>query len=201
MINTTQRHNQFMDLAMKQARKAERKGEVPIGAVVVERRQDGSFRVLSQAYNSMESSMDASAHAELLALQRAAKRVHNWRLLNATLYSTLEPCPMCLAAAQAFRVSGLVYGAPDLRLGAVETHMRLLDDYLHPSHRIEHVISGVMREESADLMRSFFRKRRKQPEKSQNKIGFGSKLSSMHSTVKRKLGKFFCYVRKDDEHY
>jgi tRNA(adenine34) deaminase len=149
-----------MDLALQQARRAESKGEVPIGALVVERSAEGDFRILSEACNLVETTCDASAHAELLALRRAAKRVKNWRLANTTLYTSLEPCPMCLAAAQAFRVSSIVYGAPDLRLGAIKTHIRLLD-VTHPFHTIDEVVPGVRENESASLLKSFFRKRRK----------------------------------------
>lgn len=160
--NVTEIHNHFMGLALQQARVAETKGEVPIGAVVVERKEDGDFSILAQACNLVETTHDASAHAELLALRQAAKRVKNWRLVNTTLYTSLEPCPMCLAAAQAFRVSSIVYGAPDLRLGAIETHIRLLD-VEHPFHTIDEVVPGVLGNESAFLLRDFFRKRRKKP--------------------------------------
>jgi tRNA(adenine34) deaminase len=164
-------HAHFMQLALKHAEMAKRKGEVPVGAVIVRRhsaKEDGAnsddvavtYEVLAQAHNLVETRRDASAHAELLALRQAASKVRNWRLVNTTLYSTLEPCPMCLAAAQAFRVSSIVYGAPDLRLGAVQTHMRLLDDYQHPYHRIDTVVPGVMHDESASLLKAFFRERR-----------------------------------------
>jgi tRNA(adenine34) deaminase len=183
-------HIKFMKMAMNQARKAERKGEVPIGAVVVERLQDGSYHVLSQAYNSMETTHDASAHAELLALQKASTKIKNWRLLNTTLYSTLEPCPMCLSAALAFRVSTIVYGAPDLNLGAIQTHMRMLDDYVHPTHTVKEVISGVLEEESSNLMRSFFRKRRKQQPRTmpQPRRTQKQKIVSILNSLKHKLG-------------
>lgn len=153
-------HAHFMNLALKQARNAEVNGEVPIGAVVVERSPDGTFNLLSAAYNLVETTHDASAHAELLALRKAAKLTKNWRLVNTTLYTTLEPCPMCLAAAQAFRVSSIVYGAPDLRLGAVKTHMKLLE-VDHPYHTINEVVDDVLAEESASMLRDFFRSRRK----------------------------------------
>ena len=159
--NATQIHNHFMDLALEQAQKAGRKKEVPIGAVLIQRNQDGSFDVLSQACNLVETRQDASAHAELLALQQGSRRTKNWRLSNTTLYTSLEPCPMCLAACQAFRVSSIVYAAPDLRLGAIETHIRLLDTP-HPFHTIGEVVPGVQRDKSADLLRGFFRERRKQ---------------------------------------
>lgn len=119
-----------------------------------------TYHILASAGNRVETKSDASAHAELQALRSGAQQVHNWRLpQRTTLYSTLEPCPMCLAACQAFRLPTLVYGAPDLRLGAVETHLRLLD-IQHPYHNVSTVIAGVGGEESAALLRDFFRKRR-----------------------------------------
>jgi tRNA(adenine34) deaminase len=167
-----------MDLALKQARKAESKDEVPIGAVVIERREDGTFQILSQAYNLVETKHDASAHAEMLALRQAANRVKNWRLANTTLYTTLEPCPMCLAAAQAFRVSSIVYGAPDLRLGAIETHIRLLD-VVHPFHTIDEVVPGVLGNESSFLLKNFFRERRKKPSSLQKSASFRARLKRL----------------------
>jgi tRNA(adenine34) deaminase len=159
--NATERHIKYMQMALNQARLAGEHDEVPIGAILVQRCPDGSFRVLSQARNSMEATHDASAHAEMLAMRQAAKRIGNWRLLNSTLYSTLEPCPMCLAAAQAFRVEEIVYGAPDLRLGAIETYMQMLE-HQHPIHNIDSVVPGILKEESANMMKSFFRQRRTQ---------------------------------------
>jgi tRNA(adenine34) deaminase len=157
--NQTEIHVHFMSMALEQARKAGERGEVPIGAVIVQRNENGGFVLLSEAHNLVERNFDASSHAELLAMRQAARKIHNWRLLNTTLYTTLEPCPMCLSAAQAFRVSTIVYGAPDHRLGAIETHMRLLD-IRHPMHNIDDVVPGVLGNQSAAMMRSFFRKRR-----------------------------------------
>ncbi|KAL3896918.1 MAG: hypothetical protein SGARI_007045, partial [Bacillariaceae sp.] len=142
--NNTERHMKFMSIALEQARKAAQRQEVPIGAIIVQRvvnskSQKDSYKILSQAGNSMERKQDASAHAEILAMRQAAKKLGNWRLLNTTLYSTVEPCPMCLSAAQAFRIKEIVYGAPDLRLGAIETYMKMLDDYQHPIHVIDQV--------------------------------------------------------------
>ena len=152
-------------------------GEVPIGAIVVREIQPASvlssrqenttnvreFELLSTGRNLVETNSDASAHAELEALKLAASRIGNWRLLNTTLYSTLEPCPMCLSAAQAFRCKSVVYGAPDMRLGAVETYIKLLDEK-HPYHDVE-AIGGILEEESADLLKNFFRRRRTQRRK------------------------------------
>lgn len=167
--NTAKIHSHFMGLALEQARKAGRKGEVPIGAVIVERLRDNdvgdeTFRVVAQAHNLVETRLDASAHAELLALQLAGKRLGNWRLLNTTLYTSLEPCPMCLAACQAFRIHTIVYAAPDIKLGAIDSHIRLLD-IRHPMHTIGTVVRGIRDQESAELLRDFFRQRRKAAKK------------------------------------
>jgi tRNA(adenine34) deaminase len=175
-------HDHFMQLALEQAAKAATLNEVPIGAIIVQsvpsvNNGDDAhmFQVLSARHNRVEVQYDASAHAELLAMRAAAAHIQNWRLINSTLYSTLEPCPMCLAAAQAFRVDRIVYGAPDHRLGAVCTHMNLLEAAHHPFHNISTVVSGVCEQECGDIMRDFFRKRRKRGAKSGTKRwGFSS---------------------------
>lgn len=180
----------FMGLALEEAKEAGYShDEVPIGAIVVipstnkssgipttttgPNQDDTSlshpekilttrhFEILSKGQNQIETQYDASAHAEMQALRMASRTIQNWRLLNATLYTTLEPCPMCLSAAQAFRVSRIVYGAPDLRLGAVETYMKLLD-YPHPFHGSDamEVVGGVKCEEARMLLVDFFRQRR-----------------------------------------
>lgn len=170
-----------MGRALEHARAAAAANEVPIGAVVVRNvtmdnnvdageRDYYTFEILAASRNAVEELHDASAHAELNCLKQAASSIQNWRLLNTTLYSTLEPCPMCLAAAQAFRVSSIVYGAPDLRLGAVETHMRMLDDYQHPFHNVTTVVSGVMEQECADQLRAFFRERRRQAKADSSRV-------------------------------
>lgn len=165
--NTSTIHDFFMNMALHQAQKAQQENEVPIGAIIVRplpRDDDNTtrcFQVLSKAYNAVERTHDASAHAELLAMQQASHRIQNWRLLNTTLYSTLEPCPMCLAACQSFRVHEIIYGAPDLRLGAVETHMQLLQ-IPHPFHNISSIVKNVQKQPSVDLLQGFFRKRRKE---------------------------------------
>jgi tRNA(adenine34) deaminase len=175
-------HDYFMDLALEQAQLAREKGEVPIGAVIVGRYDDDAnstnwyttpsrtdqygdqrtFRVLSRAHNLVETNVDASAHAELLALRQGARNLQNWRYPpNSTLYTTLEPCPMCLSSIQAFRIDNLVYGAPDHRLGAIETHMNLLSIVKHPYHAIKFVVGGVREKRCADIVVDFFRERRK----------------------------------------
>jgi tRNA(adenine34) deaminase len=148
------------------AKTAASKNEVPVGAVLVSCEPNNthySFIILSAAHNMVENLFDASAHAELLALRSGAQSIRNWRLYNTTLYSTLEPCPICLSACQAFRVKSIVYGARDIRLGAVESYIRLLDKNIYPAHPFHpniSVISGIRADECSDLIRDFFRKRR-----------------------------------------
>lgn len=159
----------MMQLALSQAQKAADRGEVPIGAVVVRplpttstsNNNTSCWQILSLASNRVEEWQDASAHAELVALRQAARRSGTWRLRHATLYTTVEPCPLCLAAAQGFRVHRIVYGAPDLRVGAIDTYLHLLQ-IPHPYHTISHVTRGVGQDESATLLRTFFRHRRQQ---------------------------------------
>lgn len=191
-------HDYFMDLALEQAELAREKGEVPIGAVIVGRYDDDSastnryttpsrtnqyraqrsFRVLSRAHNLVETNIDASAHAELLALRQGARNLQNWRYPpNSTLYTTLEPCPMCLSSIQAFRIDNLVYGAPDHRLGSVETHMNLLSIVKHPYHEIKFVVGGVREEKCADILVNFFRERRRSKKDAKCRTLYNTALS------------------------
>ncbi len=143
----------FLDQAIQLAHEAERSGEVPVGAIVV---RDG--RVIGRGRNAPIASNDPSAHAEILALREAALAVQNYRLEGVTLYSTLEPCVMCAGALVAARVARLVFGARDLRFGGVRSKFKLADtDILN--HRVE-VVENIRGAECAELMRSFFEKRR-----------------------------------------
>ena len=144
---------QFMRLALKEAERALQHGDVPIGAVVV---RDGD--VIGNACNERELSADPTAHAEILALRAAATAVGNWRLDDSTLYVTLEPCPMCAGAIVLGRVPRLVYGPQDPRAGAALSLYNIVqDDRLN--HQVE-LTTGVLEEECADLLRSFFEGRR-----------------------------------------
>ena len=143
----------FMREALKEAKIAADLGEVPIGAVLVF--QD---KIISRAHNLVESLNDASAHAELLALQQGAKALDNWRLAEATLYSTLEPCAMCAGAMMLYRVRSLVWGAPDFRHGADGSLFNILGEK-HPIHQIE-VRRGVLAEECGLILKDFFKERR-----------------------------------------
>lgn len=143
----------FMREALREAEKAFQLGEVPVGAVLVS--QGG---IIARGHNQVESLRDASAHAEMVCVKKASAHVANWRLLDTTLYSTLEPCAMCAGALILSRVGTLVWGAKDLRHGAHGSWVNLFD-LSHPIHRLD-VRSGVLQEEAAALMISFFRKRR-----------------------------------------
>lgn len=141
----------FMKLALRLAQHAYREKEVPIGAVVV----DENGNVVSTGRNMVEETHDATAHAELRALRSAADFKKNWRLLNCTLYTTLEPCMMCLGAIQNFRISRVVYAAPDLRMGACGS-WQSLHSHKHPFHQSLQVVGGVCEEDSAILLKRFF---------------------------------------------
>ncbi len=144
----------FMREALKEARKAFEKDEVPIGSVIV---HEG--RVIARGHNQVEMLKDATAHAEMLTIGSASVALDNWRLLDTTLYCTLEPCAMCAGALFLARVKRLVWGAPDLRQGANGSWIDIFVEK-HPMHAIE-VKSGVLAAESATLMKEFFEKCRK----------------------------------------
>lgn len=141
----------IMRLAVAEAREAGRKGEVPVGAVVVA--GDGS--VLSSAHNLRESSADSTAHAEILALRSACAATGGWRLPDASLYVTLEPCAMCMGAAVNARIRRVVFGAEDPRGGALVSNFGVgAGDELN--HRVE-FSGGVLGAECAEILESFFR--------------------------------------------
>ena len=143
-----------MRLALREAARGGRAGEVPVGALLVA--ADGE--VISRAYNRPVGASDPTAHAEIVALRRAARRLGNYRLPGLTLYVTLEPCAMCAGALVLARIARVVFGATDPKGGAARTLFRILDDP-RLNHRIE-VIGGVLEEESRELLRHFFRARR-----------------------------------------
>jgi len=142
-----------MGQALRLARRAAARGEVPVGAVVV--RDD---RLVGQGANRPIGDCDPTAHAEIVALRDAARTLRNYRLPGTTLYVTLEPCPMCAGAMVHARVERLVWAAPDLRAGAVESAMRLFEA---PglNHRVR-AERGPLGEEAGALLRGFFRARR-----------------------------------------
>ena len=138
-----------MALALDEARRAELIGEVPIGAVVV---CEGA--VVSGGYNRREIDHDPAGHAELIAIRDAARKLGRWRLSDCTVYVTLEPCPMCAGLMHQARIARCVYGASDPKAGALGTLYDLSDDE-RLNHRFD-VTSGVLADDSASLLRSFF---------------------------------------------
>lgn len=146
-----------MKEALKEARKAFSQDEVPIGAVLV---KDG--KIIARGHNQVELLQDATAHAEMLCLTSAAGVLENWRLEETTLYCTLEPCCMCAGAIINSRVKRLVWGAPDSRVGVHGSWIDLFEKK-HPIHNLE-ITPRILEAESAELMRSFFQKKRREKE-------------------------------------
>ncbi|MBY6017398.1 tRNA adenosine(34) deaminase TadA [Ferrimonas balearica] len=148
-----EQHQKWMAHAMKLAEQAEALGEVPVGAVLV---RDGE--VIAEGFNQSITLNDPSAHAEMLCLRAAGQALENYRLLDTTLYVTLEPCSMCAGAMVHARIGTLVYGASDAKTGAAGSVMDLVR---HPAlnHQLE-VISGVLSEPCATQLSAFFKKRR-----------------------------------------
>jgi tRNA(adenine34) deaminase len=146
-------HERWMRQALELAREAEAAGEVPVGCVLV-----ANGEIVGKARNSPIELIDPTAHAEMLALRQAALALDSYRLRDATLYCTLEPCPMCAGALVAARVGTLVFGARDLRFGGVRSKFQIADSPLL-NHRVE-VIEGVLGAEATALLQGFFNARR-----------------------------------------
>lgn len=142
-----------LELALEQAYLAEQDGEVPVGAVIVK-----DNRVIASAFNTKEQDCDPTGHAEIRVIQEAAKKVKNWRLSGCTLFVTLEPCPMCLAACQQARVERVVFGAIDKKGGAIS-----LGVSLHEDRRTNHLFQVDFFENLScgKVLTDFFRKKRK----------------------------------------
>ncbi|NUN50676.1 MAG: nucleoside deaminase [Candidatus Brocadiae bacterium] len=143
----------WMREALREARKAEAEGEVPVGAVIVH-----GDTVIARAHNQRELLKDPTAHAEMIALTQAAEHLGNWRLGGARLFVTLEPCAMCAGAIVLARVAEVTWATPDPRAGAVESVFRILEE-----PRLNHRVvsrSGLLEDECSDLLKSFFRRRR-----------------------------------------
>ena len=146
--------NYYMGLALDEARKAYEIGEIPIGAVLI---VDG--QIVSSGHNMREIWHDATAHAEMIVIREACQKLGRWRLTGVTLYVTIEPCPMCAGALVMSRIDRLVYGSADYKAGAIESIFNIAqNDALNHSMI---VTSGVRSNECAEIMRDFFRSRRK----------------------------------------
>ncbi len=145
---------QFMEKALQQAQRAYQQAEVPVGAIAV----DMNGKVIASAFNEKEISLDPCAHSEVLLLKRAAKNLQSWRLTDLSVYVTLEPCPMCLAAMVQARIKNLIFGAYDAKGGALS-----LGYWLHEDSRLNHGFSvrgGVLAGPCSLILKDFFKARR-----------------------------------------
>ena len=158
MPREPQLHEKWMRRALELAREAEAAGEVPVGCVVVGMAPGGEPQIIGEGKNSPIILLDPTAHAEVLALRQAALGAGNYRLEDATVYCTLEPCPMCAGAMVAARVKALVFGARDLRFGGVRSKFEIADSPLL-NHRLE-IVEGVLGAEATALLQRFFAARR-----------------------------------------
>lgn len=144
----------FMKAALKEAQKAYDKLEVPVGCVIV---KDG--KIIARAHNLKETKTDTTKHAEILAIQKASKKLKSWRLLDCDMYVTLEPCSMCAGAIINSRIRKVYYGAHDEKTGAIGSVFNLLEDYTF-NHKVEYE-SGILEQECKKILKNFFKKLRK----------------------------------------
>ena len=147
----------FMKEAFKLAQQAEKEGEVPVGAVLVQEMGE-KCKVIARTFNKRESLKQAIAHAEILAIEQAGVKLKRWRLNDCVLYVTLEPCPMCAGALVQARLKSLVYACSDLKAGAVHSLFHITEDS-RLNHQVE-VRAGILKEESSHLLKNFFQKKR-----------------------------------------
>ena len=151
-------HEQFMNLALMQARSGLEQDEVPIGAVIVK-----DHSILAAAYNQTEMLADPTAHAEMIAITQAAAALTSWRLIGCTLYTTLEPCPMCAGAIIQARIPKVVFGASDLKAGACESLY-----HITAAKRLNHqadVIGGILADQCGAVLSTFFHSKRNSKER------------------------------------
>ncbi len=144
----------YMQMAIEQAKRAHIADEVPVGAVIVK-----SGEVLATGFNQVICHHDPSSHAEIEAIRLAGQSLSNYRLIDTTLYVTLEPCSMCVGAMIHARIKRVVFGAYDQKTGAITSALRLLDSPIH-NHRIEWS-GGILEEECVHLLQAFFKEKRK----------------------------------------
>ena len=144
----------FMKEAIKEAKKAYQKNEVPVGAVVVKNNE-----IVARGHNIKETKKDTTKHAEILAIQKASKKLNSWRLIDCEMYVTLEPCSMCAGALINSRIKKVYIGASDSKTGAVGSVFNLLDDYTF-NHKVEYE-KGVLQDECESILKEFFKELRK----------------------------------------
>ena len=143
----------YMLEAIKEAKKAESKDEVPVGAIIVL-----NDKIIARAHNLKENNQLATSHAEVLAINKANKKMSSWRLIDATMYVTLEPCLMCAGAINQSRIKKVVYGAKDLKAGAIESIINI-NDIKTINHHIE-VTRGILEEQCSSIISNYFKNKR-----------------------------------------
>lgn len=144
----------YMKEALKEAKKAYKKLEVPVGAVIV---KDG--KIIARAHNLKETKKDTTKHAEIIAIQKASKKIESWRLIDCDMYITLEPCSMCMGAIINSRIRKIFIGTMDEKTGACGSILNLNEDYTF-NHKVE-IELGIMKNECEDILKRFFRDLRK----------------------------------------
>ena len=144
------KNGKFMKEALKEAKKAYEKLEVPVGAIIV---KDG--KIIARAHNQKETKYDTTKHAEILAIQKASKKLKSWRLLDCEMYVTLEPCSMCAGAIINSRIKKIYIGALDEKTGAAGSVLNLFEDYTF-NHKVE-VEKGIMQEQCETILKEFFK--------------------------------------------
>ncbi|BAQ62457.1 tRNA-specific adenosine-34 deaminase [Geminocystis sp. NIES-3708] len=149
-----QHHQYWMNQALVLAEKAGNEGEIPVGAVII----DQNYKLIASAYNQKEKFQDCTAHAEIIAIRHACKKLDSWRLNNCTLYVTLEPCFMCAGAIIHSRLKTLVYAVDDFKTGCIRTVMNLPDSFVS-NHNLQ-VFAGIQEKASRELLQSWFNNRR-----------------------------------------
>ena len=148
-----QEKEKYMKEAIKEAKKAAQKLEVPVGCIIV---KDG--KIIARAHNQKETKTDTTKHAEIIAIQKASKKLEAWRLLDCEMYVTLEPCSMCAGAMIQARIKKVYIGATDAKTGACGSVLNLLQDYPF-NHKVE-VETGIRQEECENILKEFFKKLR-----------------------------------------
>lgn len=148
-------HQYWMEKAIQWAQKASKRGEIPVGAVIV----DNNNNLIAEGCNEKETTKDCTAHGEIVVIRQANRILNNWRLDNCRLYVTLEPCPMCMGAIIQARISTLIYGVDDFKSGSARTVINLAD---HPcsNHHIT-VFGGIQEQQCRDLLQTWFKAKRR----------------------------------------
>lgn len=155
----------YMEEALKEAKKAYKKLEVPVGAVIVK-----DDKIIARAHNLKETKKDTTKHAEIMAIQKASRKIESWRLIDCDMYVTLEPCSMCMGAIINSRIRKIYIGAMDEKTGACGSILNLNEDYTF-NHKVE-IELGIMKNECEDILKRFFRELRrikKENKKTKNK--------------------------------